>query len=504
MKHQKNNIKKTNKAVEKNIHAKPSFKEKPKEAKKRGKNSIEFFCKTLLLIGISIGSIAIGENSKLFEPDNTNNHTERKWKSFYKFTEKDTVDIIIIGTSKAYTGINPNNLSMALGANAFVLASPATSMMDGYYCLREALLRTKPKVVLIDSYRSSPLLNKDFVGSPLSAQYQSFKARKNIKEKFTSMNTLFRLDNIPAAWSNTIRNHNYIFRDTLQIKKNKILRTLPEKKDTSIYLGRFIRFTTGISDSVMALYDSLGAPVKAENVFYNEEYKEYSQKIVQLCNDNGIIPVFITYPLYYRHIDDNSIFHKKTEEIINKTGARWIDFQQNYTEIANNRLCFENTYDENQHMTRIGSYLLSYKIAAILKDSFKIDLPHRDKSQRWHNMFYDSEGYIENYPVRENDKKNILFSKGFHDKDLDIIEAYYNNEEKTRIVFVKIAKDNLNIDIKKSRINILVKGNYKGQETAGWLNLAITGEYSPFNHHLLISNVIKDFVPLEIIGLRID
>jgi len=42
-------------------------------------------------------------------------------------------------------------------------------------------------------------------------------ARKNTQIKLESMSELFRMDDYPAVWSNTITNHDYIFNNPKQI-----------------------------------------------------------------------------------------------------------------------------------------------------------------------------------------------------------------------------------------------------------------------------------------------
>ena len=70
----------------------------------------------------------------------------KKWDSFYEFIGKNNVDVLLLGNSHLYSGINPKNLSAALGVNAFILASPGTNIADTYFGLKEALKKTKPNL----------------------------------------------------------------------------------------------------------------------------------------------------------------------------------------------------------------------------------------------------------------------------------------------------------------------------------------------------------------------
>ena len=67
--------------------------------------------KAIVVIAIICSILYYTEKKEFFNPDNTNNHTLKKWDSFYSFTEKKDVDVVLIGNSHLYTGINPKNLS---------------------------------------------------------------------------------------------------------------------------------------------------------------------------------------------------------------------------------------------------------------------------------------------------------------------------------------------------------------------------------------------------------
>ena len=219
--------------------------------------------KFLFLFSAAVALVVYTDEKGWFEPDQTNNHTSKKWDAFYGFTKTDTVDVVLVGNSHCYAGVNPKNLSAAIGANCFVLASPGTTIMDSYYCLEEALERTKPVIAIIETYGISDTENRHLSGNGLSDQFKSFNARKNVPLKMCSMPMLFSQEYYILAWSKSIRNHDFIFRDRNQLRINiKESRIHRKKKDDKLYLGRFVSFTTGIEDSTMMKYDSLGAPVE--------------------------------------------------------------------------------------------------------------------------------------------------------------------------------------------------------------------------------------------------
>lgn len=144
--------------------------------------TIKFFAIGLLLCCL----IAWSDHEGWFNPDNTNNHTKRKWDAFYDFTKHNEVDVLLIGNSHLYTGINPKTLSSALGCNSFILASPGTEVVDYYYTLEEALAVQKPKVVVVETYGIVHNEQLKMTEGKLSDQFKSFVARKNKALKLKS------------------------------------------------------------------------------------------------------------------------------------------------------------------------------------------------------------------------------------------------------------------------------------------------------------------------------
>jgi hypothetical protein len=70
---------------------------------------------------------------------------------FYKLP-KNTVDVLILGSSHAFVDINPAVLFSEYGITAFILAGSAQPMWNTYFYLCEALRTQNPKVVILEAY----------------------------------------------------------------------------------------------------------------------------------------------------------------------------------------------------------------------------------------------------------------------------------------------------------------------------------------------------------------
>lgn len=470
----------------------------PKSDDKRIKPWCVLLTKFIFLLTIVISIVTFTDIKGYFEPNQTNNHTSQKWDSFYKFTETDTVDVVLVGNSHLYTGVNPKNLSAALGANCFILASPGTTIMDSYYCLKEALQRTHPKVAIIETYGINENTNHGLKAGGLSDQFKSFNARKNLPIKLASTPSLFLPEHYISAWSKTIRNHDFIFRDRKQIETNiKLKENKPKKKD-ELYLGRFVTFTSGINDTTIAKYNSLGAPVDGEKQKISNDSRLYVKKIAQLCKENNVIPVFVTLPMYYMHIKNYPAWKTTFASAIEPTCAAWLDLQDPYDTITFDKNCFENTMSKNQHMTYSGSLRGTYKIAHFLVDSLKIDFPERKNTKHWHDIFYGEEGYFENYSSRTDDKNNVLICKNKNINGIKISDCIMIKNAKNNKVLVKVRKDNTQA-AQQIQITALVK--YKGKKIQTMIKFNKQIDYDPLNHHLYCAYLDKNAELLKIINI---
>ena len=64
---------------------------------------------------------------------------------------KDSVDVLAVGTSLAYSGINTNVLWQEYGIAAYNLCSAEQPFWVSYYTIREVLKTQHPKLILLDA-----------------------------------------------------------------------------------------------------------------------------------------------------------------------------------------------------------------------------------------------------------------------------------------------------------------------------------------------------------------
>ena len=434
-----------------------------------------------------------------FASDNTNNHTQRKWDAYYDLTKKNEVDVVMVGNSHLYAGVNPENMSCALGANCFILAAPGTTLTDAYYCLKEAISVCKPKIAVIETYCINNYRTHELRDGGLYDLFQSFHARKNIPQKLLSTPVLFTSKNYLAAWSNTIRNHSYILSDREQIMKN--IKAKKFKKEQKLYLGRFISFPTGMTDTTMLKYDIPGVASVFDGNDYkiSDEAKRYIEKIITLCRENNIEPVFLTVPMYYRHINNYDVWKSRlTEELTLFEPVAWLDLQFPYDYNAYVPECFENSVKSNQHLSYQGSLVSAYKLAHFINDKFPGLLPDRSTNEHWNNLFYGAGGYFENYLPRTNDTtiNNLYCNLDFSGLAIKEINMLPKKEYNT--IHIKVEKQ-YKKDLRGKKLQLVVDALIDGQHNVGIIEAETTHQYDPLKHYLFVTNLRKD---VNIVGVR--
>lgn len=436
-----------------------------------------------------------------FNADDRNNHTLKKWNTFYEFTENNDVDIILLGNSHLYTGINPKNLSTALGVNAFILASPGTNISDSYYSLKEALTKCNPKIVVVETFCINEAENCKLSNGGLTDAFKSFSARKNRLIKLESTPFLFSVYNYIYAWSVSIRNHEYIFTNQKQIKAN--LET-KKKEKKELYLGRFVTATVGLQDSIIKKYETDGSPADGSKYMYSKQAAHYTQKIVELCNSKNIDVIFLTLPMYERHIRDYTSWKNTLNEIIEPLNSEWLDMQKDYNNYSFDILSFENTYNLNQHMTYLGSLIATYGLASYLKTNFNSVLPNRFEDKTWITNFYGQEGYFENRPMMSdfNNYIKIKIDPSFPNSFIKecILQKQKN---KTNKIFLKIDNDNLtNLNLHNTFIRTYLTFKDNNETKVAMVDFLYDKYHKPFEHSIFLQN-IKNIEVTEILAAEI-
>lgn len=454
-----------------------------------------FLFKVVAILGIVFAAVRYTDKKGLFEPDK-NFHDAYMKSSFDNLVEKDTIDVCLFGNSHAGFSINTNILSNALGATCFTFYQGGSDMQDVYYCMKNVMQKTKIKVAVIETFAFTNVQNLDMEETQFGKKVVRTRDwDDNIKME--AMFDMLDLEQYLSVWSSTIRNHDFIFRDTTQMRKNAN-GYVKYKKQSKVYLGSTGQDSPGIGDSLDAVYDSLGARINGENISLNDVDEEYTKKIYDLCAENDTKILFVTMPMYYRNIENYDLWHGKLATLIDETKSKWLDLQLNYDSVAMKREYFENKRSLNQHILNNGMMYFTLRLAQFMNDSCNLNLLDRTKESRWREICYDTDGYFYFNSPNSNDsiRINICDNKKFGDKVVKT--AYIKKGEKFNELYLMINKDGVSSDEISRGLKVGVVGKYKGNPIKTKIVMPRVIDVLPVKTHLFISSLVKDFELTEI------
>jgi hypothetical protein len=456
---------------------------------------LKFGVKIALLAVVIIVVVKITDSKNYFRGDKSNEHIERHWRSFYKFTRTKNIDVLLCGTSHVFCGLDPFVLSCALGCNCFVLATNSVPIPDTYFVLEETLEKTKPKLVVIETFgiNGVDIINPDF-----GNQVRHFDACNDFGYKLEMTPALFVGDEYVKAWSSTIRNHSFLLTNREQIDFN---RKNPNLKNESrgLDLGRFARFNEGIQPETLAKYDSLGSPVDGSKFEISQRNKKYLAKIVNLCKEKKIPVLFLTIPMYYKHISDYEHWHKELgQEFAKYPQAKWIDWQMPYDTTAFTPECFENTYETNQHLSNYGMMVTAYKFASILKEGNPYNLPDRSNEKKWLNDFSNQPHFIYNQAMPAGMNNCYQVTKEQQIGDFKIKEMLVQQNRDYNQILLKIEKkDNL-----ASNLNATLLGEYQNKKMLFPIQMQKIQGVNPIGFDVYTTSIGKDIKVEQIMNIQ--
>ena len=292
----------------------------------------------------------------VFSPDSKNIKTE------FQSIPKDSLDMVIFGSSHTQYGINPAVIYSDSGYYAYVNGSPCQPMEVSYQMLRETLKTQKPKVVLVDVFTMLPaqsVCHANFIYKA-AADHMSGMEKINtilsVPDKKTAFDYLFPIRMYHQRWTE-IENKDFVVENKDVNYDNFGYINLPPKEYVFKYLES-----------------------KQKDKSYVLKYKDIKalDDIKKLCDKNGIDLLLIKTPF---DIDQEN--YDTLMEVWNyarKHNIKYVDLIE-----ASKEMDFAFGLDsETWHNTNFGAYKNSKYLSKYLKDNYKFD--HKKNEEIEENM----------------------------------------------------------------------------------------------------------------------
>jgi len=278
-------------------------------------------------------------------------------QSYYK-QNKNTVDVLFIGSSKIYCQIDTGILWDEYGMSSFDLGGAEAPTWNSYYLLKEALKTQSPKAIFYDAsvvgYRHDVLIQPE-VWSMVNAYGLHMNSNRVNMLKLNSENNkmflklLFPLDSMHGRYNGLTQN-DFI-----------------DPNNSINYKGFDYRNTT-------VEFEAPDVSGMTEAFVFDEKHEKYLREMISLSKEKNIPFVVMITP--YVVTPDEQGYFNYVEQICNEEGVTYIDFNKMYDEVG---IDFKTDMAEAIHLNFSGTKKLTEYLGRYISDNYEIP-DHRGDS----------------------------------------------------------------------------------------------------------------------------
>ena len=285
--------------------------------------------------------------------------------SFYSL-EKDSLDVLVLGSSISYYGIQPNVLWNEYGFTSFDMSSPSQTIPTAYYLLKDALRFQHPKVVVLESY-----------GIWNDKKYY-LPERLHVALDAMPM-SLVKLEAIWDLTDDMTFDEKKAFYIPFLVYHSRWKDLTEQDFQTETFLKGSV-FNTKVYENEEVLLPEGKEPVP-------EIVTEYFEKIEQLCKENDIELFVVQLPVGRYGGDDWPTF---TDDMLSmqKSFFEYLDAKEIpyvfYQRFCDFDLDWKTDYADSTHLNAYGAVKASLSLGEHLKELYSLP-DHRDdpKFSRW-------------------------------------------------------------------------------------------------------------------------
>ncbi len=291
------------------------------------------------------------------------------------------VDILCVGSSHMFCGLNPAQMYKDHGFAAYIIAHGSQSPWQSYYYLKEALRTQTPQLVILDVY----MFQYDYEA------YQDYQTVVNLLNTPLSCNKISALNaSVAESKLNILLRFPYIYDEydewpgfTLEKYYGNEDYSLGFNYDNTTDKKEIEEYGIGEADNVTSVHK------------INEKNEEYLRKIVCYCKDRGIEIVLINAPWPFVGYDSQARFNY-IDQIASEYDICFIDGNRKWDDIGVDWTT--DSMGNGGHLNYSGVTKFTAYTDRILERNFK--LPDRrgntdylawEESVRWLEQEIDGE-----------------------------------------------------------------------------------------------------------------
>ena len=374
------------------------------------------------------------------------------------------VDMILIGNSRVQRTFSPKIFEEKLNlSKAYNLSVTQVNMGGLYYQLKEFIEEFHPKYVIIGITeralvsKSDPKISKLFLLERLHGINRMEYIWNNFSlEDYPFIINIFSYRNYFSSICSNVYKKQQLYNKGVYVKTEKT----PLYERESMGNG-FLAYHDSVPHGNMGFL-----PVKRfDKSQISDNTKQYLDKCVQICKDNGVQVFFVSPPTSMSHIYSISNFQDIVDYIVDYAKANGVPYYNlNFLKDREIYLPDSMMYDY-KHTNKYGAYIISEKYAEILAKN----LQGIDTSDYFYgslNELKESVDRVVAVGAKPIIKNNImsLSVQSFQNKDVipyyQVLLATKENEFNTIVDWT--SKKNISFKVPKgSRYRVLLRARHK-------------------------------------------
>ncbi|WP_417237288.1 hypothetical protein [Bizionia paragorgiae] len=407
-------------------------------------------------------------------------------EDFKDLAKKTNIDVIIYGSSHAYTAYNPLIINDVCKTISFNLGSDGLKMPITDIVLEESLKFTKPKLIILEIYPPTitPIETDADKGYHLRAMdfVSNFSANKLKKTM-----RVFNKNEYLGVYFPLIRNHsNWNDYNFLNLSRKRYI-----DNRENFYYGGFLGSRNVLNEEDSTKYMNFKtAPKRLEPTgkLINKQSKIDIESFVNLAKKVGSEVLVISSPDPRATISFNYSFFEELDNYCKSLNIDFLNLNDYYDQMDLNI----DDFKDNSHLNTFGSIKATQFLAQYLKKNY--ELPNRTSEIIWkeemkvyEDLKYDYYEFEKKY-FRNTINKNLS-------KDVFVSNVSVLQESKKKLLF------NIALDSNKTNSNnlenyILAVHLYPENKDASSLSEASKAknkEYDQANIHLRNQESLMDF-----------
>ncbi len=243
----------------------------------------------------------------------------------HEFYEADNIDLVFVGPSYVYRGVDTSITDSLTGLTTFNLGTSAQKPIDSYFMIKEAYRVHNVKYVVLD-VSTSFYIESEYTNQNTST-YIIYDRMENSPVKREYFTSAFSLDEYPTAFFKSSHYKDNTLSTMISNVKYKFSDDYKEYKAPSYrnewYSGK------GFVDSIGSYIPN--AEITKVNSTSSEDALMWLDKIIKFCKDNNITLIAATSPktadyieTYTSYDDLYKIFSKKFTD----AGFKYLDINK--------------------------------------------------------------------------------------------------------------------------------------------------------------------------------